>query len=183
MVCQKSVKNRKKELSELGSECSEGARENGKIYGFRFAPSFSDLIDKAASKAGMSRSNFVRSAIANAISAVESGVFSADENVCRRQGQQTAPKNDVLARAAGARAVRDSKKPGTPENARRMDLLAAGYDEEAVGAYLYAKARAEKSGGRPLTPEEDEEFITSAAARAAEIKACNGGWGEGPPNM
>lgn len=183
MVCQKSVKNRQKELSELGSECSEGARENGKIYGFRFAPSFSDLIDKAASKAGMSRSNFVRSAIANAIYAVENGEFSADENVCRRQGQQTAPKNDVLARAAGARAVRDSKKPGTPENARRLELLSAGYDEEAVGAYLYAKARAEKSGGRPLTPEEDEEFITSAAARAAEIKACNGGWGEGPPNM
>lgn len=183
MVRRKSVENRKKSETDIGAVSPDCRAENGKIYGFRFAPSFSDLIDKAAKKAGMTRSNFVRVAIANAISAVDLGEFVVREDVCRRQGQQTAPKDDVLARAAGARAVRYSKKPETPEHVRRLELLALGYDEEVIGAYLYAKARAEKTVGRPLTPEEDDEFITSAAARIAEIKQCYGGWGEGPPNM
>lgn len=149
--------------------------ENGKVYGFRLLPSFSALIDEAARITGVPRSDFVRNAIARA---VEDAGVSVGSFIVARQGKQTAPRGEVLARAAGARSVRVSKTPGTPENVRRMELLAAGYDEEAVDAYLYAKARAEKSGGRPLTPEEDEEFIASAAARAAEIKACNGGGGE-----
>ena len=182
MVRQKSVKNRQKSETELGSDSLCCVREKKTaLVGVQVEPSFAAIVESAARLAGMSKSNFVRLAV---VRAVREYGFSIDEaGAVSFRGQQTAPKNDVLARAAGARAVRDSKKPGTPENARRMELLAAGYDEEAVGAYLYAKARAEKSGGRPLTPEEDEEFITSAAARAAEIKACNGGWGEGPPNL
>ena len=144
--------------------------ENGKIYGFRFAPSFSGLINEAASKVRMSRANFVRSAIANAISAVERGEFSADENVCRRQGQQTAPKNEVLARAAGARAVRNSKKPGTPENARRLELLELGYDEEAVVEHIYAEARAKKLEVCTIAPEKDKKFISLDVERSEELE-------------
>lgn len=126
----------------------------------------------------MRRSDFVRAAIAKA---VETAGVSVGENfnVCR-QGKQSLPKSEVLARAAGARAVRDSKTPGTPENARKMELLAAGYGEEAIAAYLYAKARAEKTVGRALTPDEDEEFITSAAKAVAK---ANESWGAGPPNL
>lgn len=179
----KKSNTEKIELPELSSESSVCADEKVKIFGFPLTPSFSELINAAAKKAGMTRANFVRSAIANAIRSVSQDCFSADPNVCRRRGQQTAPKDDILARAAGARAVRKSKTPGMPEHARRMELLRLGCDEETIGAYIYAKSRAEKAAGRSLTAAEDEEFIKSAIARAAEIRQCNGGWGEGPPNI
>lgn len=173
----KSQSKRKEKDSDTIAESSKKMRQITVFAG----DSFVSAVELAAEKMGLSKSNFVRLAVAKAVR--EAGVEIDDSEAVSYRGKQSAPKDDVLARAAGARAVRCSKKPDTPEHARRLGLLALGYDEEAIGAYLYAKARAEKSGGRPLTPEEDEEFITSAAARAAEIKACNGGWGEGPPNL
>lgn len=170
-------KNEKSE-NDTASSSLFCAVEKVKIYGFPLTPSFSNLISAAAKKAGLSRANFVRLAVVKALR--EAGFAVDDANAVSYQGKQSLPKSEVLARAAGARAVRDSKTPGTPENARRMALLAAGYAEDAVAAYLYAKARAEKTAGRALTPAEDQEFITSAAARAAE---ASNPWGAGPPNL
>lgn len=127
---------------------------------------------------GLTKSNFVRLAVARAVR--EAGVEIDDAEAVSYRGKQSAPKKDVEASAAGARAVRRSKQAGTPENARRLELLALGYCEDAVAAYLYAKAKAEKFSGRALAPAEDAEFISSAAARVAE---SSNPYGVGPPNF
>lgn len=180
MVRRKSVEKEQESKTDTSAVLG-GARAKKVLIGVHVDEDFACAVELAAKKLNLSKSNFVRIAIVRAVR--DAGLEIDDSGAVSYRGQQASPKNDVLARAAGARAVRYSKKPETPEHVRRLELLALGYDEEAIGAYLYAKARAEKTVGRPLTPEEDEEFITSAAARAAEIKACNGGWGEGPPNL
>lgn len=185
MKTTKNIKKKKKELSDSVSESSDSAPENGKIYGFRFQPKFSDAIDAAASKLGMTRSNFVRIAIARAIE--DAGIFVGEEAVLMRQGQQSAPKEQVDASAAGARAVRNAKRAGTPENARYKALVGGGMHTQAALDYLYAKAKAERFVGRSLTPEEDAEFLSSASRAYEELpeeeilRRAVAGMGDGPP--
>lgn len=174
----KTQQKKEKSKNDTASFLLSACEKRTVLLGVQVDPSLVSLVESAARLARTTKSNFVRLAVVKALR--EAGFAVDDADAVSYQGKQSLPKSEVLARAAGARAVRDSKTPGTPENARRMALLAAGYAEDAVAAYLYAKARAEKTAGRALTPAEDEEFITSAAARAAE---ASNPWGAGPPNI
>jgi hypothetical protein len=109
----KNSKKKKKELSDSVSESSDSASENGKIYGFRFQPKFSDAIDAAAAKLGMTRSNFVRSSIARAIE--DAGIsLGGAEVLCnkgaRRDMATAEGAQKARAQIASARAVRDWKR-------------------------------------------------------------------------
>ena len=127
------------------------------LVGVHMEPHLVALIDSASFLAGMSRSNFVRLAIVRAVK--EYGFFVDEVDAVSYQGKQKAPREEVLARAAGARAVRDSKTLGTPGNDLRIELLSAGNKEEVVNKCIYEKARAEKLAGRMLSAEEFKGLV------------------------
>lgn len=74
------------------------------LLGVMVDSDFLAAVDAAAKKNGLSRSNFVRKAIADAIKA--SGGSISDFSTTAYRGQQTAPKAVVEQRAASARAVK-----------------------------------------------------------------------------
>ena len=187
----KPLKNNKKNSkSETDSLSVSLPREQKKaekstLLGVMVDADFFQAVDAAAKKRGLTRSNFVRAAIAVAVR--DSGVEIDDSSATSYRGQQSAPKVQVDASAAGARAVRDAKRAGTPENARYKALVGGGMHPQAALDYLYTKAKAERFAGRALTPEEDAEFLSSASRAYEEIpeeeiiRRAAAGMGEGPP--
>lgn len=165
----KNSQKKKKELPDILSESSSGVPEKVKIFGFPLAPSFSEKINEAAAKLGMTRSNFVRSAIARAIE--EAGVsLGGSEVLCskgaRRDMATEAGAQKARAQIASARAVKQWKQGlRKRHDAFTADAIAQTWDNAAAKV------------GRKLRLDELEQCEREivAALRAAA------GMGGGPP--
>lgn len=144
----------------------DAALKKSVLLGAKVDGLFFSQVEAAAKKLGMTRSNFVRRAVADAVAAAGGNI--PENAVSAYQGQQCAARDVVAANAAGARAVRDSLKNGTHENAIRARLKRAGYGDACLSLYFYARGRAENSAGRALTEEEDAEFLSSAQGVALD---------------
>lgn len=100
-------KKKKKEGGDIVSGPSSKSSKSN-LLGVMVDSSFLAEVDAAAERCGLTRSNFVRKAIADAVRAHGGVVDNA--SAVSYQGQQTAPKEVVNSRIASARAVKAWKQ-------------------------------------------------------------------------
>lgn len=161
-----SQKNEKSETDKMSVSLSCEQKKAGKstLLGAMVDAAFFQAVDAAAKKCGVTRSNFVRSAIARAVR--DAGVAIDDSSATSYRGQQTAPKAEVCRRAASARAVKLWKQGlRKRHDAFTADAIAQTWDNAAAKV------------GRKLRIDELEQCEREivAALRAAA------GMGGGPP--
>ena len=161
-----SQKKEKSETEVISVSLYNEQKKAGKstLLGVMVDAAFFQAVDAAAKKCGLTRSNFVRAAIAVAVR--DAGVEIDDSSATSYRGQQTAPKAEVDRRVASARAVKLWKQGlRKRHDAYTADAIAQTWDNAAAKA------------GHKLRLDELEQCEREIVAA---LRAAESGFGEFP---